>query len=725
MADTRATALTDLESLRDATGDEEIVNFIVDVYTAEKNRKRPYSIQWYYNLAFILGHQWTNISPLGELIKVEDAPEHRVYRVENEILPRVKRITSKATLDPPLMDCVPMTSDEADLNAAQAGVEFLEYHQYEQDFASLDVRALIWAQATGKGFYKTTWNPKAGPLVVREKTELQDVPVPDEMGLPQIDPNGLEITEKQEVPVLDEAGLPEIVSFHLGEISVEVCSGFEIIPVGKGDQLRSKGITGVMHVVPRSVRHVQDVYGETVEPDQDVRDTDDVYRDMAGKIGTIIGGELSSTEQREDQEPSVLVYEYWEKPSEDHPRGRLIVVAGKKVLKNTELPYDHLQLPFAEIEDFPVPGRFWPTTMVEQSIPIQKEINILASKIEEHTRMMAFPKLMTFQGNNAEEPWTNEAGQEYENASRQTMPEAWHPPQLSQDVYTRLAQLRERLDDMYSTHEASRGTVPTGVKSGVAIAFLLEQDDTQHGPLFRSYHRARETVGRHIIGLAKQFYDEDRQVSILGENKKWVMKDFNAAKLEGVADVRVRQQSSVPVSHAGAMQKVFDIAQMFPQFYVDETTGQLDHGRLSEDLQMPSVRGMHERQLLDVEQAKRENEMMMNGDPFNEMAMLQAQQMQMQIQQNPQMAQQAQPPDPNAGYQPNFFDNHPVHFREVTAFMKTAEYEALELEVKQRFVYHAQSHGQVLAKQQAPQEQQRPAQGRQTHQQSNQEAQAQ
>lgn len=685
---------TTLEQLRDASKEEELVPFVQDLYKEEKDRKLPFSIQWYYNLAFLLGHQWTNVSSLGELVKVPEAPEHRVHRTENEILPRVKRIVSKATLDPPIMECIPMTGDDSDENAAKAGSEFLEFHQYEQDFQTLDVRALIYAQCCSKGFYKTTWNPTTGPLVVRPKTEIQDIPTLE------LDAEGEIVTQKQEVPVYDDDDLPVIDSFHLGEIDVVVCSPFECFPIGKGDRLRDKGITAFMHVVPRSVIHVHDVYDVWVTADKDARDTDDVYRDMAEQLGTLAGGDLTSSEDKRDQEPSVLVYEYWEKPTTEHPRGRLIVVAGGKLLKNDEMPYDHLEIPFAEIEDFPVPGRFWPVTMVEQAIPIQKEINVLASKIEEHTCVNAFPKLFRFQGDGMEVPWTNEAGQEIMLNSRQTMPESWDPPQLSQDVYKRTDMLREHLDDIFSTHAASKGQAPTGVKSGVAIAFLLEQDDTQHGPLFRSYHRARETVGRHSIALAKQFYDEPRKIKVLGESKRWVTKDFEASDIMSVSDVRVRQRSSVPMSHAGAMQKVFDIAQTFPQFYMDPMTGTMDYARLSEDLKVPSVQVMYERQLVDYEQAKRENEKMGNGEMPNVMS---------ELTQDPEQS----------GPIPHFYDNHAVHYREHTRYMKTAEFEVLGPQFKMLFQQHVQAHGQILSQMQPQQPQaQLPAQGREAQQQS-------
>ena len=666
---------TALEDLRSATDDESIISFITTLYHDEKKRKRPFAIQWYYNLAFFLGHQWTNLSPLGHITKIEDSPEYRVHRTENEIMPRVKRIVSKATLDPPIMECVPMTLDEADKNSADGGTQFLKYHQYEQDFASLDVRAMTWAVVCSKGFYKIMWDPSTGPLEEVPRTQMLD---------------GMEI------PEYDKDLQPIVDSFNLGEIEVEVMSPFEGYPIGKGDRITAPGITGFLHVVQRSVRHIHAVYDVLVEPEKKLQDTDDVYRDMAEQLGTIMGGNQTTTESRENQEPAALVYEYWEKPSKKHEKGRLIVVAGDKVLKNSDLPYDHHELPFAEIEEFPVPGRYWPMTTVEQAIPIQKEINILASKIEEHTRVMAFPKLFRFLGDGIEEPWTNEAGQEFELTSRAMIPESWSPPPLSQDVYLRLPMLREHLDDIFSIHEASRGQVPSGVKSGVALAFLLEQDDTQHGPLYRSYHRARERVGRQIIALAKQFYTEKRKIRILGDNQAWVVKDFDNTDLTGVADVRVRQASSVPMSRAGAMQQVFDIAQAFPQFYTNLTTGQLDQERLAEDLQMGRTKQSLDYNQIDIDHAKRENDLMAEGQPPN-----------------PGTAQM-QPENPQAGYMPNSYDNNDTHYREHTRFMKTAEYDMLAPQVKQIFMQHLKMTGMVLQKMaqaQQPQPQQPQPQG--------------
>lgn len=665
-----------LEGVRSTKEEEALVSFLKELYEEEKRRKRPYAHQWYYNLAFLLGHQWTTLNKLGQLVKIQDVPEHRVKRVENHIITRVRKVVAKATSDTVHLEAIPMSDDRDDLHSAEAGSALLQHHQYAQDFPTLDERALKWAITCGKGFYKIMWDPEGGDLVREVRTKMVEMPVEDEIGLPQIDPETRNpVTERVEVPEIGDDGLPIVDRFHLGEIVVDVCSPFEVYPIGRGDRIQDRHVTGVLHVVLRSVRHIERQYGKRVKPEENLKGTGDVFRDMSEQLSTVITGAHNT--QNETQEKSALVLEYWEKPCDEYPEGRLIVVAGNKVLKNGPMPYKHGRLPFVEIEEFSVPGRFWPTSMVEQAIPIQKEINVIASKIEENIRVLTFPKILDFVGSGMKDSqWNNEAGEKITINSRAVAPEIMQMPGLPSDVYERKLELKELLDDLFAAHEVSRAQAPQGVKSGVALSFLMEQDDTQHGPLYRSYHRAREECGRQILNLAQQFYDEPRKLKILGQNKKWRLQDFNASDLSGVADVRVRQRSGVPQSRAGALEQTMNLLQIAPWYYNDPSTGQPDWARLSEDLQRSDVRQIYERVQIDKEHAERENTRMRQGQPPN-------------------------PHNQQSPLAPNFYDNHQAHFRAHAEFMKTAEYDELPPQVQQVFQQHLQMHGKIVSTQMA------------------------
>jgi len=685
-----------IQALREATDEDTVVDYIKRVYATERDNRRPYAMQWYLNIAFYLGHQHLGITPYGTLTKDLDEPEHRRIVTENAIQPRVDRILARATQDPPIIEAVAPSSDDNDINSAEVATNLLEHHQYAQRLKRKDTSTLQWAAICAKGFYKTIWNPKAGERIRVPVTETIEQPVPDVLGLPTVGEDGEQVTQEIEIPVIDEeTGEPKYEEIAIGDVEVITCSPFEVFPIGDGETMDDPGVTGALHVVPRTIRYIEDVYDVRVDPQDELKDSDDIYRELTEQLGTMSGGRDS--ERKHDKgEPSALVYEYWEKPSDERPRGRFVVVAGSELIKDEELPYDYLDVPFDEVESCPVPGRFWGTSRVEQAVPVQRTINFLAAKIEEHTDVMVDPKVIRIKGDGiGDDEWVNEAGEHIFITSAAHMPNIWTPPALGSDVYARLDKLYGHLDDLFGVHDVSRAQAPGEVTAGVAIAQLQEQDDTMQGPFYRSYHRAREGVGRKIVSLCQQFYQETRQLKIVGANKRWQLADFQASDVEGITDVRVRQTSSMPQSRVGAQQFVFELLQRAPQMYSDPVTGQFDVIRLSEDLKLGSVRHLYDAIQVDLEHAQRENERMQQGGMPNPLFLGDQ--------------QRGIPP----GIGPNQWDNHPTHYKEHTRYMKTGEFERLPQQVQQVFQQHAQMHAQVLAAQTPPAQAQTPTKGQQ------------
>jgi hypothetical protein len=132
-----------------------------------------------------------------------------------------------------------------------------------------------------------------------------------------------------------------------------------------------------------------------------------------GGIGLVESKSAAKTGQ-----PSlVLVKEFFEKPCLSYPKGRYAVVAGDILVRNQqELPFGFSDLenpyPVVTFSDVETAGQFWNPTVTEQLIGLQREYNLIRSKIAEQVRMMAFPKLLAAKQHQIPEgAWTSEAGE--------------------------------------------------------------------------------------------------------------------------------------------------------------------------------------------------------------------------------------------------------------------------------------------------------------------------
>ena len=85
-----------------------------------------------------------------------------------------------------------------------------------------------------------------------------------------------------------------------------------------------------------------------------------------------------------------LVKEFWERPTKDHPQGRLIVVANGVLLYYLDrLPYmvgddNRPALPFTKCVCITRPGCFWGKSIVQRMIPLQRRYNAVRNRIAEY-----------------------------------------------------------------------------------------------------------------------------------------------------------------------------------------------------------------------------------------------------------------------------------------------------------------------------------------------------
>jgi hypothetical protein len=73
-----------------------------------------------------------------------------------------------------------------------------------------------------------------------------------------------------------------------------------------------------------------------------------------------------------------------------------------------------------------------------------------------------------------------------------------------------LNNLREQILDISGQSEVARGRVPTGVRSGVAVAYLQEEDDTKLAPTVENMEEEIARMGSLTLERFGQFYTLQR-----------------------------------------------------------------------------------------------------------------------------------------------------------------------------------------------------------------------
>ena len=617
--------------------DVDLIKLVEDRFDASQKIKKKYQRQWYLNLCFFAGQHYVKWNEITNRIEIKKVPSWRVRLVANYIFSFVRKLIGKWLKNKPILIAVPATNEDSDKKSAKFAEKYLEFIDRKLGMPTKRQWLLLWNAVCGKAFKKIYWDEKAGDLIKEGQK--------DEEGN----------------PVLDEEGKPVEDKFHLGEVACDILSAYEVFPdpvcqynIDEGDW--------IIHAKVRKIKEVKAKYpdkADEVKADKEVDSSlifDSNIMSFSSDLGSSVSVKIKPLKE------SVVVKECWQFPTEEYPKGRLIVVAGGVLLKNDVFPYQdndgNVFHPFVEYDYILVPGRYWPMSLIEQLIPLQKEINKTKSQIVENKNRTSRPKYFVPKSAFLSEDALTDAPGEIVEYSGNQPPISDTPPSMPAYVFQHLTDVLMDMQNISDIHDVSRGKTPAGVKSGVAIAALQEQDDTNLGPDIYRFEEAEAKSGRKILMLAQQFYTEPRTLKIVGENNAIEYQEFKKSDIT-CNDVIVQVGSALPQSKVAKQQMILSLW---------ESKLITDPRKILKLLELGNVEEVWEDMEIDSNQAQLENKQMEEG---------------MQI-------------------EANWYDNHSVHLYEHQKVMKSLGNKKLPPEVKVQMERHCMQHIELLKPQGQP-----------------------
>jgi hypothetical protein len=456
-------------------------------------------------------------------------------------MPIVRKVVSKLLRQRPAWLVIPATGDVEDRTTAIIGTKVLRYYWRYLDMDRLMVELGTWMSTCGNAFARVYWDPDKGP-------EL-DLSPEDIMMLP---------------PDLQKTALQGV---NLGDPCVEIVTPFEIDP--DPDATRAQDWRYLVHSKIRDIEDLKDKYGTKAgDLKADGSESDSLSRYFERKIQSIAGpGIFTGTRNRDEDENHCIEHQLWVNPSKKYPNGKYIVVAGGNVLFSGDLPNKFKKIPYVHIQEIPVPGRFWGTGAMEQCLPLQADYNRGRSQLLECRNLMTKPKwLVPLNAGIKQSSLTSEPGEVIEYLAP-FKPEAWTPPPIPDYVNKLLEYALKDMEDVSAIHEVTQARAPSGVRSGVAIAQLQEQDDQMLAPTFMNFENALSRMGSWLLSLVANNVTEERMIRLSGKDDEIDAMTFLGSDLIGgksdpgvnYFDVETQMGSQLPLSKAAKTQYIIDL----------------------------------------------------------------------------------------------------------------------------------------------------------------------
>lgn len=572
-----------------------------------------YERQWLVNIAFLYGKQHfiakSNVIQNGieERITWELESEERkdkIKKTANYILPLYRSLLARMLLMKAITSVDPTTNSDRDKSAARVGSEVLEdFWQMcnknnptlSQKYAGMPIilsKVIGFALCTGKGYLYPYFNPTTQCKYSMDGQINQGV---------------------------------------VGEVECYLMNQFDVFedPLGK------------FKIVQRtlSIDDIKAQYGV------DVKAEDISYSDVEQQLVNMLEG---SADDKTKFDNACRIFEYWETPGKDYPKGRLCIVTTKETILDDVIPPEYKgKIPLFDINYLDLMLSQFPQGMIEQLISLQEEYNFTLTRIHAYKKSFA-GKLKVPKQAKLETKYDEEVGQIvfYEDGKE---PHFEVPPSPPAFLYDELVRIRKDMEDISSVHDATKFD-QMQTRSGKAIENLDSLDNNALSPILINMEQQLSFFAETVLDIIEVKYEEARILAITGDQEVADVKTFKGADVAGNRRVKVNIGTGMPINKTDRQVMIMGLADK----------GYIDKSKALELMEFGDLSGLYNS--IDEQAQKMEDSEMLNG----------------------------------VEVVPNEWDYHNAHIVVIERFIKGDVFKKADPQIKQIILKHRALHQQFM-----------------------------
>jgi len=473
------------------------------------------------NIMFLYGkHHFDMKSNYANLTSVEQRivweieairKASNVRRVSNYILPLFRSLYSRLIRMKASVHAAPTTFTEKDRDAAKVATEVLEDFWetcnsgniwLAQDFTgmqSIIMKLVLYMLSIGNGYMIPYYNPNAEAFVYDEMQK-------------------------------------DVIYSDVGEAEVRVASPLNIFRDRFG-----RSITERRFISPEQVYYE---YGKDVKPVQGENDL------VESQIKRLLEGEINE----EDEKEGVYVYTQYSLPNKEHKNGRMIVCTDNELLFNEDMPEElGKKIPVFNCKYQDLGFTSHSQGAIEQVVDLQQDYNETLTRISSYKKLLT-GKLLNPRGSKLSTKYDDETGQIL-NYNKGFKPSYENGAVIPSYIINELMRIRRDMEDAMNSHDTSMGR-PGGVKSGVAIDSLSENDFSMISPELITFEATLSKMCHCILGIVEKKYIEPRLIGITGEDMAYEVNHFKGSSVVGNRRISVKMGTGLPAARSERQQYI-------------------------------------------------------------------------------------------------------------------------------------------------------------------------
>ena len=505
-------------SINNGEYEKQIVEQVLTDFKRRQEERRSFEAQWQLNMNFLMGNQYCSIGYNGEVEEYEKQFFWQERQVYNHIAPMIEIRLSKLQRVRPKMMVTPASGDDKDIKTAKICKKIINGIYNKHDVSNKINQATKWSEICGTCFYKITWNSEAG------KQFTDDL--------------------------------------KFGDIDISVVTPFEIYPESSSCE-KLEDNRSIIHAKAYHVDEIKNIWGVEVEGEEiDVFSLDQTNKTLGGLDYNAFSNKIIKTTRAN----YAIVIEKYELPTAEYPNGRVIIIAGNKLLHIGELPYVNTNMgrayPFIKQESISQVGCFWGISVIDRVIPIQRAYNTVKNRKHEFLNRLSMGVLTVEDGSvdidNLEEEGLS-PGKVLVYRQGSTPPRYMSNTSIPLDFNTEEDKLLNEIMLVSGVSDLLRdSSAYSSNVSGVALQLLIEQDDNRLSPTAESIREAIRSMAQHVLKLYKQFAITPRLEKIVGDNGEIEVFYFSASDISS-EDIVFETESDISETLAQRRNMVFEL----------------------------------------------------------------------------------------------------------------------------------------------------------------------
>jgi len=578
--------------------------------------------QWYEQVFWSLGEQYMEWNQRTRRFQVRPARSYIPRSITNLILPKVEIGVSLFMDALPRPKVVSKTKEDNDRAAAECANGVLRFKDDEIRFPRKKREIGAWTVTTGTCYAEAMLDEADKETVRLPKYDMRNVPVLDPAtGQPVMGPGGRPVMEETEQKIIDpETGEQAYDEVVLADENVEVRSPFEIIPdwaarypweFRRYTHFRAQTRDWIGRVFGADAKkRVKADKGMGILGYYQLKVLDIITRSSAtGRLGlpTAYGGSAADWRFMED---AAVVIRRMQLPTNEHPDGRMMIIASGEVLHDGPYPYGN-RLNLYTFRWSVLPGSIFGFGMVRNLIMPQKRLNGLDTQDDLVRKVTGNPQWLTPKGVQFSiSTATSEPGHVNTYKHKANLPPPKRLEGISSPTYNQFQResILKDMEEVSGIKHVLAGSNPTGVTAGISLELLTEQAGKRFQPTLDDNREEFKNLYLQRLEIAQKApaWTVERAVPIVGEDGERDVQHFRSADFSGNLTIEIEAVPVTAFSQALKKQSAKDAAAIG---LIDLTTAQ------NRD-KMRSLLGLQEfdeQFSLDQKRAQMENETLEAG----------------------------------------------------------------------------------------------------------------